>query len=311
MLEIQDLRKEFGSLVAVDGLRLRARPGEIYGLLGPNGAGKSTTIGCVCGLLRPSGGRVRVDGKDVLRDGVAARGVIGIVPQELALYEDLSALANLEFWGGIHRLRGTELRTRIDEVLEAVGLADRARDRVREFSGGMKRRLNFACGLLHRPRLLLLDEPTAGVDPQSRAHLLELAREQARGGACVLYTTHYMEEAETLCDRIAVMDGGRILAEGTLEELRHRMGSRDLLRLSGRFEAEATRKVLDQHPELGEVVVVEVGAEALTLEVEDASRHLPALFQALASVAEVRETRLRRADLQTLFLKLTGKELRD
>jgi linearmycin/streptolysin S transport system ATP-binding protein len=311
LLEVPDLRKTYGELVAVDGVSFRAEPGTIFGLLGPNGAGKSTTIGCLSGLLKPSAGSVRVLGHDVVRDALAARASLGVVPQEVAIYEDLSAAENLRFWGSAFRLRGSELLRRIDDVLERVGLADRAKEPAKRFSGGMKRRLNFACGILHRPKVLLLDEPTVGVDPQSRVRLLELVREEARAGACVLYTTHYMEEAETLCDRLGIIDHGKLIAEGTLAELRGLLGERDLLRLTGSFEPQAAAAALATA--LGpELEVVQATPEQLTLAVPGASRRLPAILAALGSAgADVRETTMTQPSLETLFIKLTGKELRE
>jgi ABC-2 type transport system ATP-binding protein len=193
----------------VDDLSFTAHPGEIFGLLGPNGAGKTTCIRCLCGLPKPTAGRVSVMGHDTASDGRRARQALGVVPQEIALYDDLSAAENLAYWGGAHRMRGRALRDRVQEVLEWTGLADRAREPMARFSGGMKRRLNFACGIVQRPKVLLLDEPTVGVDPQSRVRLLELTRDLARNGATVLYTTHYMEEAESLCDR--VVNGSALL----------------------------------------------------------------------------------------------------
>jgi len=207
VVQVERLRRLYGSVVAVDDVSFTARPGEIFGLLGPNGAGKTTCINCLSGVLQPTSGRISV-----------AR-PLGVVPQEIAVYDDLSAHENLCYWGGAHRLRGRALHQRVDEVMEWTGLTDRARDPVSQFSGGMKRRLNFACGIVHQPSVLLLDEPTVGVDPQSRVRLLELTREMARYGTTVLYTTHYMEEAERLCDRIAVIDNGKLVAVGTKEEL--------------------------------------------------------------------------------------------
>lgn len=309
MIEVEQLRKLFGELAAVDGVSFTARPGEIFGLLGPNGAGKTTTIGCICGLLTPTAGRVRVMGHDVVRDGVAARRVLGVVPQDIALYDDLSAAENLQYWGGAQGMRDPALRARIGEVLELTGLQDRSREAVKKFSGGMKRRLNMACGLIHRPRVLLLDEPTVGVDPQSRGRLLEMVRAEARAGVCVLYTTHYMEEAESLCDQLAVIDHGKVIAQGTLAELRAMLGQRDLLRFTGRFRPDAVRQTLQN---LDGVEVVQAEAELLMLSAPEASRRLPAIFAALAAVeAEVRETTLTQPSLETLFIKLTGKELRE
>jgi ABC-2 type transport system ATP-binding protein len=309
VIEVEDLRKEYGELVAVAGLSFQARPGAIFGLLGPNGAGKSTAIGCISGLLTPTRGRIRVCGHDVVHDGLAARAQMGVVPQELALYEDLSAEENLAYWGGAYGLRGAPLRRGIQAVLERVGLADRARDVVKKLSGGMKRRLNFACGVLHQPKVLLLDEPTAGVDAQSRVRLLELVREQASAGRCVLYTTHYMEEAEALCDWLAIIDHGKLMAAGTLAELRGLIGERDMVRLAGRFNPAAIRDAL-LGVEGAEVVAADQGS--VTVALPAASRQLPGLFGALSSAgAEIRETTLTRPSLESLFIKLTGRELRE
>jgi ABC-2 type transport system ATP-binding protein len=309
MIEVQGLRKTYGELVAVDGVSFAVRAGEVFGLLGPNGAGKTTTIGCLSGLLAPDGGRVRIMGHDVGREGVAARKRLGLVPQEIALYEELSARENLAYWGGVYGLRGAELRRRIQEALELIGLEDRARDPVRSFSGGMKRRLNFACGILHRPAVLLLDEPAVGVDPQSRVRLLELVREQARGGVCVLYTTHYMEEAEALCDRLGVLDRGKLVAQGTLEELRAMLGERDLLRVNGSFPVEAARQALAG---IEGLEILQADGTEIVAALAEGPRRLPSVLGALAAAgAEVRETALRRPSLESLFIKLTGKELRE
>jgi len=309
MIEVEQLQKSFGDLAAVDGVTFTARKGEIFGLLGPNGAGKTTTIGCISGLLTPTAGHVRVMGHDAVHDGSAARECLGVAPQEIALYEDLSAIENLGFWGGTQRMRNPLLKQRIQDVLEVTGLQDRAREPVKRFSGGMKRRLNLACAMIHTPQCLLLDEPTVGVDPQSRVRLLELVRGQAQSGTCVLYTTHYMEEAEMLCDRLAIMDHGRIIASGTLAELRSMLAERDLLRLSGVFSAGSARAAVE-HVE--GIEVLQADETLLILSVVEASRRLPAIFAALASSgADVRGTTLTQPSLESLFIKLTGKELRE
>jgi ABC-2 type transport system ATP-binding protein len=309
MIEVEQLRKQYGELTAVDGVSFTARPGEIFGLLGPNGAGKTTTIGCISGLLQPTAGRVRVMGHDVVRDGTAARQALGVVPQEIALYEDLSAVENLKYWGGAQGLRNPLLGERIRQVLELTGLEDRGADQVKRFSGGMKRRLNFACGIVHQPQVLLLDEPTVGVDPQSRVRLLELVRAQARAGACVLYTTHYMEEAETLCDRLAIVDRGKVIAAGTLAELRSMLEQRDLLRLSGVFQPAAAREAVAP---INHIEVLQAEENLMVLSLAEASRKLPAIFAALeAAGADVRGTTLTQPSLESLFIKLTGKELRE
>ena len=243
-----------------------------------------------------------LDGREVKRQ-------LGIVPQDLALYEDLSATENLKFWGGAFGIKGRELKSRIAEVLAEVGLLDRAKERVKRFSGGMKRRLNFACGIIHAPKVLLLDEPTVGVDPQSRVRLLELVRQQVEQGTCVLYTTHYMEEAEGLCDELAIVDHGRVIALGTLADLRAMVSESDLLLLSGSFEP------LEVGKELGRFEGVEVASaepSELRLVLREASRRLPELLAAVAATgAEIREVTLTQPSLENLFIKLTGKRLRE
>ncbi len=309
MIEVVDLRKRFGDVVAVDGIGFTAEPGAIFGLLGPNGAGKSTTIGCISGLLTPSEGTVRVMGRDVAAEGPAARERLGVVPQELALYEDLGVRENLSYWGAAYGLGGDRLRERVDRVLDLIELTPRAGDRVENLSGGLKRRVNFGCGIVHEPAVLLLDEPTVGVDPQTRARLLDLVVDLARAGTCILYTTHYMEEAERLCDRLAIIDHGRIIAAGTLPELRAMVGERDVLRLSGEFAPDAVVAALR---ELSDLDVVQAEAGALTLTMPQASSRLSDVFAALArSGAAVQETTLTRPSLETLFIKMTGKGIRE
>ena len=309
MLSVSHLTKRYGDLLAVDDISFSAPEGAIFGLLGPNGAGKSTTIGCISGLLRPGAGNIEVSGFDTGTQALAAKAALGVVPQELALYDDLTGRENLLYWGGAYGLRGSALASRCDELLRRIGLADRPKDQVKKFSGGMKRRLNFACALLHRPKVLLLDEPTVGVDPQSRVALLDLVREEVELGTCVLYTTHYMEEAESLCDRVGIIDHGKLIAQGTLPELRKLLGERDLLRLNGVFDptrlAEGLRTLAD-------VEIVMSSSEQVTLALANASQRLPSLFSALqAAGADVRETTLTQPSLETLFIKLTGKELRE
>jgi ABC-2 type transport system ATP-binding protein len=239
LLACTGLRRSFGDVVAVDGVSLAIAPGEAYGLLGPNGAGKTTTISMLCGLLEPDAGEITVAGRSLSTDPRGAKAAIGYVPQDLALYPDLTARENLSFFGRLYGLRGPDLRARVDQVLEVVGLVDRGDDRVNTYSGGMKRRVNIAGGLLHRPRLVILDEPTVGVDPQSRNAILESVEVLSSAGLSVLYTTHYMEEAERLCDRIGVIDAGKLVAEGTRQELIDRVaGAASLedvfLRLTGK-----------------------------------------------------------------------------
>jgi ABC-2 type transport system ATP-binding protein len=309
MITVAQLGKRYGDLVAVNDVSLTAKAGEVFGLLGPNGAGKSTTIGCISGLLTPTSGRITVLGHDVVTDSRAARQELGIVPQDLALYEDLSARENLAYWGAAYGLTGDRLKRRVLEVLERIGLGDRAREPVKRFSGGMKRRLNFGCGVVHKPKVLLLDEPTVGVDPQSRVRLLELVREEVAAGTCVLYTTHYMEEAQDLCNRIAIIDHGTLLSMGTLDELRKLIGEKDVLRLTGRFDAQATRRALEQ---ISGIDFVSVDERTLRLAVEGATRRLAAIFTAIETAGgELQETSLSQPSLESLFIKLTGRELRE
>ena len=212
ILECRELRKSYGDLVAVNGISFHIAEGETYGLLGPNGAGKTTTISMICGLLERDGGEVLIDGVQLTPRSVAVKAGIGYVPQELAIYPDLTAKENLRFFARLYGVSGKEARRRIDEVLGIIGLVERADDMVKAYSGGMKRRLNIGIGLLHRPRLLVLDEPTVGVDPQSRNAILESVERLADEGIGVLYTTHYMEEAERLCDRVGIVDLGELKA---------------------------------------------------------------------------------------------------
>lgn len=225
MIEVEGLRKVYGDRVAVDGISFRVEPGQVFGLLGPNGAGKTTTISCLSGLIRATSGAVRLNGIDVAADPKRAKANLGVVPQELAMYPEISARENLAFWGGVQGLDRGELSTKIPRMLERVGLADRAKEPVKNFSGGMKRRLNLAIGLIHDPKVVLMDEPTVGVDPQSRVHILDLIRDRAKAGTSIVYTTHYMDEAEGLCDPFLILDQGKVIANGGLEELLEQAGN--------------------------------------------------------------------------------------
>ena len=309
ILECRELRKRFRDLTAVDGVSFEIGPGETYGLLGPNGAGKTTTISMVCGLLERDGGEVLVDGRPLTTSSVEAKAAIGYVPQELAIYPDLTGRENLRFFARLYGLPAAEARSRTDDVLEVVGLSERSGDPAKEYSGGMKRRLNIGIGLLHRPRLLVLDEPTVGVDPQSRNAILESVARLGDEGIAVLYTTHYMEEAERLCDRIGIIDLGSLRAEGTRRELVALVGELDRVRLTGSGELDAGAEACAALAGVHAASVRDGGVELI---VEGARSLLPELLRiaagagvALASV-EVREP-----DLESVFLHLTGKALRD
>ena len=313
MLTVKELSKNYGDFVAVDRISFSADKGSVFGLLGPNGAGKSTAINCIAGLLKPTSGHAAVAGHDVVSDGKAARRNLGVVPQELALYEDLPAIENLRYWGRAYGLGGQALEDRVTEVLEYIGLNDRAKDMPKEFSGGMKRRLNFGCGVVHEPKVLLLDEPTVGIDPQSRAKLFDLVKAVRDAGACVLYTTHYMEEAERLCDSLAIIDHGKIIAKGTVAELKSQLGARDALQLSGTFPEKGTGAAIEGLTgTITDLEILSQTEDSLLLTLSNASQHLPGIFAAVDKAGgKVTETSLRSPNLETLFLLLTGKELRE
>jgi ABC-2 type transport system ATP-binding protein len=306
VIEVAHLTKNYGDVEALAGLSLRVAEGEIYGLLGPNGAGKSTAVSILAGLVRPTSGTARIAGAEA--SSPEAKRALGLVPQDVVLYDDLNAAENLTFFGGLYGLGGAALKRRVDEMLDLVGLADRRREPVGRFSGGMKRRLNLACGLAHAPRALLLDEPTVGIDPQARLHILDLTRRIAREGTAVLYTTHYLHEAETLCDRIGIIDRGRILTEGTLEDLRVAVGERDIVTVRGAFDDEDLRGAL------GAIAGAEVlahGPEEVLIACPRIEQALTVLMGTLGAIGRAREVSVRRPSLESLFIKLTGKELRE
>jgi linearmycin/streptolysin S transport system ATP-binding protein len=309
LLTCRDLRRTFGDLVAVDGVSFDVGRGETYGLLGPNGAGKTTTISMIAGLLEPDAGDVAVSGRSITTRTIDAKGDIGYVPQDLAIYLDLTGRENLLFFARLYGVSGMEAKHRIREVLETTGLSDRADDRTKTYSGGMKRRLNIGIGLLHRPKLLILDEPTVGVDPQSRNAILESVSALSDGGMSVLYTTHYMEEAERLCDRVGIVDHGRIVAEGSRRELVGLVGEHDRVTLAASGDLAKVAVDLLGAPGVREATST---SEAVHLVVEDARTHLPAILEhAAASGANVRSVEVTEPDLEAVFLHLTGRALRD
>ena len=308
-LVCRDLTKRFGDRVAVDGLNLEIGAGESYGLLGPNGAGKTTTISLVCGLLRPDRGEVVVAGHRLDGDELAAKAAIGYVPQEVALYPDLTARENLRFFGRLYGLSGAALARRIGAVLEIVGLTERADDRIAEYSGGMKRRANISAGLLHEPELLVLDEPTVGVDPQSRAAILDNIEALGTEGLAVLYTTHYMEEAQRLCDRIGILDDGRLVAQGSRAELVAMVGGQDRVRLAAQGDLAGLAATLGRLEGINQVSVGDGGVELIVHGAREQLAHiLAATARAGATVSGVEVVE---PDLEAVFLHLTGKALRD
>ncbi|MDH5372955.1 MAG: ABC transporter ATP-binding protein [Acidimicrobiia bacterium] len=309
MLECRDLRKSFGDRTAVDGVGFDIELGETYGLLGPNGAGKTTTISMICGLLTRDGGVVEVAGERIDVGETQAKRWIGYVPQDLAIYPDLTAAENLAFFGRLYGLSGARLKERTDAVLELTGLIDRRDDKTEEYSGGMRRRLNIGIGLLHEPRLLILDEPTVGVDPQSRNAILDSVEQLSGEGMAVLYTTHYMEEAERLCDRVGIIDQGQIKAEGTRRELVQLVGERDRVRVVAEGDIAAAAEAAKSVAGVDEVNRSEGRIDVLT---PDARVILPALLRAMSDAgAAVKGVDVVEPDLEAVFLHLTGKALRD
>ena len=308
-IKVRDLHKDFGDVQAVRGIDLDVHEGEIFSLLGPNGAGKTTTINMLSCLLEPTQGEAWVMGHSIRTESMAVKEAIGVVPQETALYPDLSARENLTFWGKMYGLRGAALRQRVDQVLETIGLTERQKGRVDKFSGGMKRRLNIGIGLLPRPQVLFLDEPTVGIDPQSRRNILDQVKEFNRQGMTILYTTHYMEEAQELSDHIAIMDYGKLIACGTHEELVKIVGELDRIELT--INAESERVLAGWQATQG---VHEVSTEdgKVTLLVDDSNFVLPRLFEAAVGAGvRITAVEVQEPNLEAVFLHLTGRALRD
>ncbi len=309
MFRVEHLSKRFGEIHAVAGVSFEVGKGELYGLLGPNGAGKTTTMSMMSGLLAPDEGRIVFDGIDLAAEPIRVKAQLGIVPQATALYETLTARENLRFWGGFYGLAGRDLDRAVDRVLELTGLVGRANEPVKNFSGGMKRRLNLGIGLVHGPRAVLMDEPTVGIDPQARLNILEVVRDVAASGTTIVYTTHYLEEAETLCDRIGIMDHGRLLAEGTLDELKRRSGNGEVVTVRGTFGESEAHAALSALPG-ARLVSAEAGKAVFT--VDGAGRSALDLVQRLLGGALPAEgIEIAPPSLNRLFLDLTGRELRD
>ena len=309
ILEAQGLSKSFGHIEAVKEVSLTINEGETYGLLGPNGSGKTTTISMIAGLLPADAGTVSVAGMPMTTTTLKPKSLIGLVPQELAIYPDLSARENLLFFGRLYGIAPAELAKRVDEVLRVIGLSDRAKDRAGTYSGGMKRRLNIGVGLIHAPTLLILDEPTVGVDPQSRNAILESIEQLAAAGIAVLYTTHYMEEAQRLCDRVAIIDGGVIRAEGTQPELVKLVGENERIRVIGTGSVKDAAERVRNLPGIADA---SAAAEEVSLLAPDAGAVLTPVLQALSEAGmSVGSVVVEKPDLETVFLHLTGKALRD
>jgi ABC-2 type transport system ATP-binding protein len=311
ILEVKDLVKKYGDFTAIKGISFEIHEGEIFSLLGPNGAGKTTTISVLSTLYAPTSGDALIGGRSVAREPMLARQLIGVVPQELALYDDLSARENLAFWGQMYGLSGKILSARIDEVLEQIGLTDKAAKRVKTYSGGMKRRVNIGVGLLHKPKLLFMDEPTVGIDPQSRRAILDSVKELNRSGMTVLYTTHYMEEAEELSHRVGIIDNGELKAIGTQAELTRQIGEHDTLAMQ-LDDGQDSAHLVEAAKQLPGVFKATLNGQTLEVLAPQAETILaPMVLKANQLGVKIRSIEVREPNLETVFLQLTGRALRD
>ncbi len=308
MIEVTKLTKNYGKVEALRGVSISVAPGQIYGLLGPNGAGKSTTINILSGLLQPSTGSVSIGGFDVTQHPLEAKRILGVVPQQSVMIEELSAIQNCMFFGSLYGVPADRLKTRAQELLDWVGLSGRKKDPVNQYSGGMMRRLTLVLALLHEPKALILDEPTVGLDPQTRLQILDHIEEITRRGTAVLFSTHYLDEAERLCDRIGIIDEGAIIIEGTLHELRAGIEDVQIIRLRGTFDRAPLAAFVEQ---IDGGSVMPGDTEEMVVTMPSDSVHATRLLEMAASLENVREVSVRPPSLESLFIRLTGKELRE
>ncbi|MEF3085854.1 ABC transporter ATP-binding protein [Bacillus altitudinis] len=314
MLKVQNIIKNYEGKQVLKGISFHLKQGESFGLLGPNGAGKSTLIGIMTGLIHATSGTVTIGGIDLHKETKHAQQLIGIVPQEIALYLDMSAKENLTFWGKMYGLKGEELKSRVQEILELIGLGNRANDKVKVFSGGMKRRVNIGCAILHRPKLLIMDEPTVGIDPQSRNHILETVKTLNGEGMTIIYTSHYMEEVEYLCEKIAIMDQGSFIKVGDLSELAELVGEKREIIFTikceqGQKDMERVCRYINEYHPLNDFTVQENQIKLF----DDNPQHLLSqLIQGVTALhVQLISAEVVEPNLENVFLYLTGKKLRD
>lgn len=308
MIECKNISKSFGNINAVKNLNLKIEKGEIFGFLGPNGAGKTTSIHMMCGLSTADKGQVLIGGEDIAGNSNKVKKKIGFIPQITSLYPQLSAIDNLKFWGGLYGMKGNNLNTKIKEIIDFMELTGREKDKIETYSEGMKKRINIAAGILHEPEVVFMDEPTAGVDPQGRHAILEIVKSLKDSGKTIIYTTHYMEEAEKLCDRIAIIDYGEILTTGTLNDLRNFIGQGIEVTVTGNFE---NKKLKEEVKEKLDAEILKTGENTLTVVLKDNSIIGPFLSLVQGLGIELKDVKIKEIDLETVFLKLTGRELRD
>lgn len=308
-IDIKNLSKSYGKIKAVDNVSLEVHEKDIFGLLGPNGAGKSTLISMLTTLLVPDDGEMTLNDYDVRKQSMRVKKIIGLVPQEVALYPTLTARENLYFWGSMYGLKGSLLKERAEKVLKITGLTDRANNKIDTYSGGMKRRINIAAALLHRPRVLIMDEPTVGIDPQSRNHILETVLNLNKEGMTVIYTSHYMEEVEFLCNRVAIMDNGKIIAKGTKNELKKMVGNRDVINIElNRID----ESIIDSLKSMDKIENIKLDKEKLQIVAHNADDILSEIMSILESGrCRVQSLDIDETNLESVFLYLTGKALRD
>jgi ABC-2 type transport system ATP-binding protein len=306
MIKVQNLSKSFQNIQVVNAISFNIKKGEIFGLLGPNGAGKSTTLNMMSTILKNDDGTIHIDGKNISENQKDCKHLIGVVPQEISLYEDLSAYENLLFWGSLYGISSKELKTRILTTLELIGLLDRKSDLIKTYSGGMKRRINIAAALLHNPKVLFMDEPTVGIDPQSRNHIFEVIETLNKQGMTIVYTTHYMEEVERLCDRIAIIDSGKIIAQGTQSQLKELVQTKESIQLEFDFLSESNVN------QLRELLSYKLTQNENNLLVGSTVKELSKVITACNELQlSIKDIELNKVNLEAIFLNLTGKQLRD